>query len=75
MSWLNRTTSSTGFQFGATAIAASVFTAGALLSYQALRRNEAIEDLKASIPELGRDHLGDKVCGSHIERMGLEKKS
>lgn len=35
--------------------------AGAIFGYQHARRQERVDDLKASIPELGRGHKGDKV--------------
>lgn len=64
---LSRTTSSPGFQFGATALFAGVVTAGAILGYQHVRRQEKVEDLKSSIPELGREHRADQVCAFAIE--------
>ena len=67
MSWFQRTTSAPSFQFGATAVLAGGFTAAALLSYQHIRRSEAIHDLKASIPELDKDHRGDQVCTFSVE--------
>jgi hypothetical protein len=35
--------------------------AGAILSYQRVRRQEKVEDLKRSIPELGQNHYAEKV--------------
>ncbi|KAG9241687.1 ubiquitin-protein ligase-like protein molybdopterin-converting factor [Calycina marina] len=58
MSWFQRTTSTPSFQFGATALVAGGLTAAALLSYQHLRREEAIDELKSSIPELDKSHPG-----------------
>jgi hypothetical protein len=67
-SFLNRTTSSPGFQFGATALLAGAVTAGAILGYQHVRRAEKLEDLKKSIPELGkRGHRADQVCAFELE--------
>jgi hypothetical protein len=60
-SWLSRATSSTQAQFAATAIVAGALTAGAILGYQHVRRQERVEDLKSSIPELGREHHAEKV--------------
>ena len=60
-SWLQRTASSTQAQFAATAVLAGAVTAGAILGYQHLRRQERVEDLKSSIPELGREHSAEKV--------------
>jgi hypothetical protein len=66
-SFINRTTSSPGFQFGATALLAGAVTAGAILGYQHVRRQEKVEDLKSSIPELGTSHHADKVCAFTLE--------
>lgn len=60
-SLIARTSSSPALQFSATALVAGVLTAAAILGYQELRRQEKIEDLKASIPELGTKHLAEKV--------------
>ena len=60
-SWLQRTASSTQAQFAATAVLAGAVTAGAILGYQHLRRQERVEDLKSSIPKLGREHSAEKV--------------
>jgi tRNA threonylcarbamoyladenosine dehydratase len=65
-SWLQRTASSTQAQFAATAVLAGAVTAGAILGYQHLRRQERVEDLKNSIPELGRGHAADKVGFGHF---------
>src|SRR4051794_18813788 len=66
-SFISRTTSSPGFQFGATALLAGAVTAGAILGYQHVRRQEMVEDLKSSIPELGRNHRADQVCAFTVE--------
>jgi hypothetical protein len=63
-SWLSRATSSTQAQFAATAIVSGVVVAGAILGYQHVRRQERVEDLKSSIPELGRNY--------HAEKVGLD---
>jgi hypothetical protein len=63
-SWLSRATSSTQAQFAATAIVSGAVVAGAILGYQHVRRQERVEDLKSSIPELGRNH--------HAEKVGLD---
>ena len=61
-SWFSRAASSTQAQFAATAIVSGAVVAGAILGYQAVRRHERVEDLKSSIPELGREgHVADKV--------------
>lgn len=62
-SWLSRTTSSSQAQFAATALVSGAVVAGAIFGYQHVRRQEMVEDLKSSIPELGRGHEADKVRG------------
>ena len=60
-SWLSRTASSSQAQFAATALVSGAVVAGAIFGYQHVRRQEMVEDLKSSIPELGREHEADKV--------------
>jgi len=60
-SWFQRTTSSSQAQFAATALVSGAVVAGAIFGYQHVRRQERVDDLKASIPELGRGYKGDKV--------------
>lgn len=59
---INRVGNSSQAQFTATALVSGAVVAGAIFSYQALRRQEKVEDLKSSIPSLGRDHHADLVC-------------
>jgi hypothetical protein len=62
-SWFSRVTSSSQAQFAATAIVSGAVVAGAILGYQHARRQEKVEDLKNSIPELGKKgYHADKVC-------------
>ncbi len=49
-SWLQRQASSHNAQLVGTALLSGVAVAGAMFGIQALRRQIAIEDLKASIP-------------------------
>ncbi len=60
-SWLSRTASSSHAQFAATALVSGAVVAGAIFGYQHVRRQERVEDLKSSIPELGKGHEADKV--------------
>lgn len=60
-SWFQRATGSQQAQFAATALVSGAVVAGAILGYQHVRRQEMVEDLKSSIPELGRGHVADKV--------------
>jgi hypothetical protein len=67
-SFLDRAANSNQTKFAATAVLASAVTAGAIFGFQALRRHERVEDLKASIPELGQEHKAEKVCNSGLLR-------
>ncbi|PQE33657.1 hypothetical protein CJF32_00008638 [Rutstroemia sp. NJR-2017a WRK4] len=58
---LNRVSNSQQAQFTATALVSGAVVAGAIFSYQALRRQEKVEDLKSSIPILGTEHHADLV--------------
>lgn len=70
-SWLSRASSSKELQFGATAVLSGAAVAGAIFGYQALRRQERVEDLKNSIPELGKSHATKVVDSSKIHRAVL----
>lgn len=72
-SWFQRTTSSSQAQFAATALVSGAVVAGAIFGYQHLRRQERVEDLKSSIPELGRGHSADKV-GFHLIQRYASKR-
>ncbi|KAL9130153.1 MAG: hypothetical protein Q9217_001588 [Psora testacea] len=61
-SWLERQASNHQVQLAATAILSGAVVAGAIFGTQAIRRKEAVEELKASIPELSEDHKADLVC-------------
>lgn len=65
-SWFSRTMSSSQAQFAATAVVSGAVVAGAIFGYQHIRRQERVEDLKHSIPELSRDHMPEKV-GADLE--------
>ncbi|KAG0645194.1 tRNA threonylcarbamoyladenosine deHydratase [Hyphodiscus hymeniophilus] len=52
--------SSKEFQFGATALVSGAVVAGGILGYQHVRRQEMVEDLKSSIPALGKSHQADR---------------
>ena len=60
-SWLERQSSNHHVQLAATAILSGAVVAGAIFGTQAIRRKEAVEELKASIPELSDDHKADLV--------------
>ncbi|CZS93046.1 hypothetical protein WAI453_000784 [Rhynchosporium graminicola] len=75
-SWLSRTTSSLQAQFAATALVSGAVVAGAIFGFQHLRRQELVEDLKSSIPALGREHQADKLTdfGAAPPRAGMSKE-
>lgn len=60
--WLQRQASSHQAQILATALLSGVAVAGVILGAQALRRRTAIDDLKASIPDIDEAHEEEKVC-------------
>ena len=60
-SWVERQASSQYIQLAAAAILSGVTVAGLIYGTQALRRKEAIQELKASIPELNENHHADMV--------------
>jgi hypothetical protein len=60
-SWLERQTSSHRVQLAATAIFSGAAVAGLIYGGQAVRRRAAVEELKASIPELDDSHHADLV--------------
>lgn len=61
-SWLQRQANSRGFQLAATAVLSGAVVAGAIHGYQSLKRAEAVDELKASIPNLSEKHRATKVC-------------
>lgn len=48
-------------QLAAAAVVSGAVVAGGILGYQHVRRQEKIEDLKSSIPRLGKEHHAEKV--------------
>ena len=60
-SWFERQASSHHVQLAAAAIISGVTVAGLIYGTQAFRRKEAIQELKASIPELNENHHADMV--------------
>ena len=61
-SWLERQASSHHVQLAAAAVLSGVTVAGLIYGTQAIRRKEAVQELKASIPELSETHHADMVC-------------
>lgn len=60
-SWLERQASSHHVQLAATALFSGVAVAGLIYGSQAIRRKAAVDELKASIPELSESHHADLV--------------
>lgn len=60
-SWLERQASSHHVQLAAAAVLSGVTVAGLIYGTQAVRRKEAVQELKASIPELDETHHADMV--------------
>lgn len=67
-SWLQRQAGSHNVQLAAAAVLSGAAVAAGIYSYQALKRNEAVEELKASIPEINERHRVGKVgaCAHHL---------
>ena len=61
--WLERQASNHQVQLVATAILSGIAVAGIIYGSQAARRKSAIDELKASIPELSETHHAEMVCG------------
>lgn len=60
-SWLERQASSHHVQLAATAVFSGIAIAGLIYGSQAIRRKAAIDELKASIPDLDDSHHADLV--------------
>ena len=60
-SWIQRHAGSQQTQLAATAVLSGAAVAGAIFGYQALKRKEAVKELKASIPSIDDKHIAGKV--------------
>lgn len=60
-SWIQHHANSHQSQLAATAVLSGAAVAGAIFGYQALKRQEAVRELKDSIPEVNERHHADKV--------------
>lgn len=60
-SWIQHHASSHQTQLAATAVLSGAAVAGAIFGYQSLKRQEAVRDLKDSIPEVNDRHRTEKV--------------
>ena len=71
--WLERQASSHQVQLAATAVLSGVAVAGLIYGSQAIRRKVAVEELKASIPELNESHHAERVRHAYLrERPSME---
>lgn len=61
MSWIQHHANSHQSQLAATAVVSGAAVASAIFGYQALRRREAVDNLKASIPDINEKHHAEKV--------------
>ena len=60
-SWLERQASSHHMQLAVTAVLSGAAVAGLIYGTQAIRRKAAVDELKASIPDLDESHHADLV--------------
>jgi len=63
--WLERQAANHHVQLAATAVVSGIAVAGLIYGTQAARRKVAVDDLKASIPELNESYHAQKVCRPH----------
>jgi hypothetical protein len=70
-SWLQRQASSHSVQLAATAVFSGVAAAGAIYGYQAMKRKAAVEELKASIPDISEQHQAAQVRFSRMQGYSL----
>jgi hypothetical protein len=68
-SWLERQASSHHVQLAATAIFSGAAIAGLIYGGQAVRRRAAVEELKASIPELDDSHHAHLVTDDFNDKL------
>ncbi len=59
--WLGRQFSSHQVQLAAAAIISGIAVTGTIYGVQTIQRKEAVEELKASIPDLSEDHRAELV--------------
>jgi len=63
--WLERQAANHHVQLAATAVVSGITVASLIYGAQAARRKLAVDDLKASIPELNESYHAQKVCHPH----------
>lgn len=68
-SWIQRHSSSHQSQLAATAVISGAAVAGAIFGYQAFKRKEAVQRLKASIPDVNDQHYAEKVFCSLVRSL------
>ena len=64
--------SSLQVQLATTAILSGATVASVIFGYQNIRRKEAVEDLKSSIPDIDEEHPTEKVCSQAITLMQFQ---
>ena len=74
MSWIQQHANSHQSRLAATAVLSGAAVAGAILGYQAIRREKAVHKLKASIPDIHDSHHAEKVRHIHypVPRVVLQ---
>ena len=74
-SWIQQHASSHKTQLAATAVLSGAAVAGAIFGYQALKRQEAVRELKESIPDVNEPHSIEKVGNTAgLARLYMEDK-
>lgn len=70
-SWLEKQAGSHKVQLAATAVLSGAAVAAGILGFQAMRRHDAVEKLKASIPEIDERHHAEKVRAADTRIYGV----
>ncbi|KAI9729832.1 MAG: hypothetical protein M1834_006580 [Cirrosporium novae-zelandiae] len=69
-SWLERQATSHNAQLALTAVASGALVAGAIFGFQSIRRQAAVEELKASIPDLDEHYQAEKALRVKLTEYG-----
>ena len=64
--WIERQAANHHVQLAATAVISGLAVAGIIYGTQAARRKVAVDDLKASIPQVNENYHAQKVCYLHL---------
>ena len=68
-SWFERQASNHQVQLAATAVLSGIAVAGIIYGSQAARRKVAIDELKASIPDISETHHAQTVWIGHLKHI------